>query len=61
MAVLSVGGCWLPRGLMFGPTNGPEDFQDLVFTVFERRLYKDCFIFVDDLSVATGRKEVSRR
>ena len=55
MAVLSAGGCWLPRGLTFGPTNGPEDFQELVFTVFQRRLYKDWFLFVDDLSVATGR------
>ena len=51
MAVLSAGGCWLPRGLTFGPTNGPEDFQELVFTVFQRRLYKDWFLFVDDLSV----------
>jgi len=57
MAVLSAGGCWLPRGLTFGPTNGPEDFQELVFTVFQRRLYKDWFLFVDDLSVATGRKK----
>jgi hypothetical protein len=30
---------------------------DLVFTVFQRRLYKDWFLFVDDLSVATGRKK----
>ena len=57
MAVLSAGGCWLPRGLTFGPTNGPEDFQELVFTVFSRRLYKDWYLFVDDLSVATGRKQ----
>ncbi len=46
MAALSAGGCWLPRGLTFGPTNGPEDFQELVFTVFQRRLYKDWFLFV---------------
>ena len=57
MAVLSAGGCWLPRGLTFGPTNGPEDFQELVFTVFQRRLYQDWFLFVDDLSIATGRKK----
>lgn len=57
MAVLSAGGCWLPIGLTFGPTNGPEDFQELVFTVFSRRLYKEWFLFVDDLSVATGRKK----
>ena len=41
MAVLTAGGCWLPRGLTFGPTNGPEDFQELVFVVFQRRLYND--------------------
>ena len=57
MAVLSAGGCWLPRGLTFGPTNGPEDFQELVFTVFQRRLYKDWFLFDDDLRFATGRKK----
>ena len=55
MAVLSAGGCWLPRGLTFGPTNGPEDFQELVFTVFCRRLYRDWYLFIDDLSIATGR------
>ena len=57
MAVLSAGGCWLPRGLTFGPTNGPEDFQELVFTVFQRKLYKGWYLFVDDLSVATGRPD----
>ena len=46
----------MPRGLTFGPTNGPEDFQELVFIVFARELYKTWFLFVDDLSVATGRK-----
>ena len=30
MAVLTASGCYLPRGLSFGPTNGPEDFQELV-------------------------------
>ena len=40
MAVLAASGCYLPRGLTFGPTNGPEDFQDLVFVVFHRGLYK---------------------
>ena len=33
MAVLTASGTWLPRGLTFGPTNGPEDFQELVFKV----------------------------
>ena len=56
MAVLSVTGSYLPRGLTFGPVNGPEDFQGLVFEVFARRLYKDHFIFIDNLAVATGRK-----
>ena len=27
MAVICASGCYLPRGLTFGPTNGPEDFQ----------------------------------
>ena len=56
MAVLSASGCYLPRGLTFGPTNGPEDFQDLVFNVFSRRLYREWYLFLDDLSIATGRK-----
>ena len=51
-----VSGSYLPRGLTFGPVNGPEDFQGLVFEIFARRLYKDHFIFIDDLAVATGRK-----
>ena len=54
---MSAGGCWLPRGLTFGPTNGPEDFQELVVIVFQRLLYKSWFLFVDDLAVATGRKK----
>ena len=56
IAVLSASGCYLPRGLTFGPTNGPEDFQDLVFNCFGRRLYREWYLFLDDLSVATGRK-----
>ena len=56
MAVLAASGCYLPRGLTFGPTNGPEDFQDLVFNVFSRRLYREWYLFLDDLSVATGGK-----
>ena len=55
MAVLTASGTWLPRGLTFGPTNGPEDFQELVFLVFARRLYRYWFLFLDDLAVATGR------
>ena len=56
MAVLAASGTYLPRGLTFGPTNGPEDFQDLVFNVFARRLYREWYLFLDDLSVATGRE-----
>ena len=56
MLVLLAGGCWLPRGLTFGPTNGPEDFQELVFVAFAKRLYKEWFLSLDGLSVAIGRK-----
>ena len=56
MAVLAASGTYLPRGLTFGPTNGPEDFQDLVFNVFARRLYREWYLFLDGLSVATGRE-----
>ncbi len=55
IAVLVSSGTWLPRGLTFGPTNGPEDFQELVFIIFARRLYKEWYLFLDDLAVATGR------
>ena len=55
MAVICASGCYLPRGLTFGPTNGPEDFQELVFMVFHRKLYTDWFLFLDDLTIATGR------
>ena len=55
MAVLVASGSYLPKGLTFGSTNGPEDFEELVFVIFSRRLYKEWFLFLDDLSVATGR------
>lgn len=55
MVVLNASGCYLPCGLTVGPTNGPEEFQESVFVVFERRLYKECLLFVDDLVIATGR------
>ena len=60
MAVLCATGCYLPRGLTFGPTNGPEDFQDLVFNVFSRRLYREWYLFLDDLSIATGRRNARK-
>ena len=56
IAVLTASGTWLPRGLTFGPMNGPEDFQELVFIIFSRRLYLEWFLFLDDLTIATGRK-----
>ena len=55
MAVLSVTGSYPPRGLTFGPVNGPEDFQELVFVIFSRHLYKGWYLFLDDLTVASGR------
>ena len=57
MAVMVASGTYLPRGLTFGPTNGPEDFQELVFIVFSRWLYRKWFLFLDDLAIATGRPE----
>ena len=49
----------MPRGLTFGPTSGPEDLQEMVFIVFARWLYKRWFLFLDDLTVATGRPEAA--
>ena len=43
MAVLVASGSYLPKGLTFGPTNGPEDFQEFVFIAFFRKLYKEWF------------------
>ena len=57
MAVLAASGSYLPKGLTFGPTNGPEDFQELMFICFSRRLYREWFLFLDDLAVATGGKK----
>ena len=59
LAVIVASGSYLPRGLTFGPTNGPEDFQEMVFIVFARWLYKRWFLFLDDLTVATGRPEAA--
>jgi len=60
MAVVTPSGQWLPRGLTFGPTNGPEDFQEAMYIVFSRRLLKEWFLFIDDLAVATGRPRFVR-
>ena len=59
MAVLVASGTYLPKGLTFGSNNGPEDFQELVFIIFARRLYREWFLFLDDLSVATGRPDTA--
>jgi len=60
MAVVTPSGQWLPRGLTFGPTNGPEDFQEAMYIVFSGRLFKEWFLFIDDLAVATGRPRFVR-
>ena len=56
MAVISVSGTWIPRGLTFGPTNGPEDFQELVFIVFSRRLYKEWYLLTTCASQRVERQ-----
>lgn len=33
--------CYLPQGMRFGPTKGSRDFQELVFVVIGRGLYKE--------------------
>ena len=58
LAVISPSGTWLPQGLTFGPTNGPEDFQEAVYIIFSRQLLKTWCLFVDDLAVATGKKGI---
>ena len=37
-SVLVASGTYLPRGLTFGPTNGPEDFQKLDITKDEKQI-----------------------
>ena len=54
MAVLAASGTYLPRGLTFGPTNGLEEFQEMVFIAFRKRPYKPWYFSLDDLAVATG-------
>lgn len=34
--------------------NGPEDFQHMMHKVFKSKLYKEWFIFLDDVAVSTG-------
>jgi hypothetical protein len=60
LAIVSASGTWLPESLVFGPTNGPEDFQFVVYRAFgeaqsgtSRRLLKDWHIYIDDFIVST--------
>ena len=61
LAIVSASGTWLPEALVFGPTNGPEDFQYVVYRAFgeaedvegRRRLLRDWNIYIDDFAVST--------
>ncbi len=63
LAIVSASGRWLPEALVFGPTNGPEYFQYVVYRAFgesldsagSRRLLRDWNIYIDDFAVATRR------
>ena len=54
-------GCFLPRVLTLGPTNGPEDFSKVVDQNFaggraqKRRLCSEWLPYIDDFCVRTGR------
>ena len=60
-AVLSVSGCFLPRVLTHGPTNGPEDFSKVADQNFaggraqKRRLCSEWLPYIGDVCVRTGR------
>jgi hypothetical protein len=61
LAIVSASGTWLPEALVFGPSNGPEDFQFVVYRAFgesensagARRLLRDWNIYIDDFIVST--------
>ena len=61
LAIVSASGTWLPDALVFGPSNGPEDFQYVVYKAFgsaenakgARRLLRDWNIYIDDFIVST--------
>ena len=63
LAIVSASGTWLPEALVFGPTNGPEDFQYVVYRAFgesasssgSRKLLQEWNIYIDDFAVATRR------
>ena len=58
LAIVSASGTWLPQALVFGPANGPEDFQYVVYRAFgeaespegARRLLRDwnCLLYTSD-------------
>ena len=54
LAFISLTGVYLPVCLPFGPVNGPEDFQRMMHKIFKAKLFKEWFIFLDDVAVATG-------
>ena len=61
LAILAASGCYLPRCLTMGPTNGPEDFSFVVDTLFsmgkmhKRRLNKQWQVYIDDFCCRSGR------
>jgi len=56
LAVVSASGTYGPSCLTFGPCNGPEDFQACVNRMFNRRLGREVNLFIDDATVATGKR-----
>jgi hypothetical protein len=59
MAIITPSGQWLPKGLTFGPMNGPEDFQKMVFTIFLSRLGSEWHLYLDDLAVAPKERRAA--
>jgi hypothetical protein len=61
LAVVSRTGKFLPVGLTFGPTNGPDDFAYVVDRVYapgrgrRLRLGREWLAYVDDLTIRSGR------
>ena len=61
LAIVSASGTWLPEALVFGPSNGPEDFQYCMYRAFgysenkkgAKLLLRDWNIYIDDFIVAT--------
>ena len=61
LALVSRGGQFLPICLTFGPQNGPGDFAYVVDRIYapgrhrRLRLMKEWLLYVDDLTIRTGR------